>query len=160
MQFADLSMMNRHTLRVIGGGRHCAVFTDGRYVVKIGNVTHIAERVLLESVDCYPPIYGYTRFAEIDPVWQDLFNVAIPSYGILKSIRSYIVHNRADVIIEAFAMPLVSHTYPRSTKDLEERAKPIIDTLVNIAASLGITWVDCLVWNVGVIDGNPVILDV
>lgn len=158
--------INYNALRVIGAGINTVVITDEKYAIKIGRIDEISleELIKLSKHGIAVPIYYYGTDIDIQKTFFDfLKNTPIYSAGDIVSYEDYIFDNGTnvftDILVVGLADTYQSHDNLVVEREYSQDIRDVIAQLSEKAWELNIRWTDDHIYNIGIYNGNPVILD-
>lgn len=164
MSKVGFTSINWKNLKALGGGSFGAVFTDGVYAIKIGTID-MAEVEALREYSKYGlavPVHFATERMYIPSRIRDiLHNMRVPVYGKMRDFTDWYGDDKYyGVVIMGIATPIVDSTVD-SDHVMKRRCNKIISWLHKRIDDLGIEdyFGDDHEYNIGVYNGNPVILD-
>lgn len=141
----------------IGRGLYGAVYArpGSKWVVKIGSIDTDEVEALRRAatVGAAPQVAAY---------FPDVSADSIPDYMRLKNRRTY------DVLIMQRVKPLMRKSHPdyagsyarqRAAERIDERYERLVQQVEPLLSSVGVTWWDDHQWNMGLLDGRPVVYD-
>jgi hypothetical protein len=162
--------LDLNKLRYIGAGGNVIVLTDNKYVVKLGTIR-------LDEVNALMLAYEYKLAPRIIDLQYDTITIGDiperiksilkPGFYVEKQFmmltKYFRNRNTISVMIMEYAKPLLRTSYDyKEDSRIVKRASTIATRLGEAyyaATNYNFMWVDCHAWNVGILNGRYVILD-
>lgn len=156
-----LDQFDLSTFRGIGGGTHGMVIGNGRFAIKLGDITEDEFITMQNAAKHRLAVPAYWYAANVRLTNEQIAAIPIiPTYGRDTTIRNYMRRDgTVDVMIMAQATPLASHE--RGAKIDYNRCYKAADSLKKkVRKIFGVNWTDGHEYNVGIFRNYYVILDV
>jgi hypothetical protein len=157
--------INWKNLKAIGAGSYGAVFTDGVYAVKFGQIKQYEIEMMQEyaSYGLTVPIH-FVNYRMYIPsrIRKILASFEIPCYGRKEEIDSYIDYEGyCGVVIMGIATPIVDPGIRKLDHENMSKCNRVIAYIHGRIQTLGVQdyFGDDHEYNIGIYNGNPVILD-
>lgn len=162
-----LSKIKYSKLRVVGGGGSGVVVTDGKYAIKIGQITNFDYEMLTQAAahGWAMPVLYFERGVQIDErikcvIFDDRERERIGSAGYTADPEGFFYDNgTTDIMVSLYAE---SYLPPQVALEGSERtrewkfAQKVREVLKE---QTGMHWPDAHPWNLGVYRGGIIIFD-
>lgn len=156
-----LRRINWHNIRIIGAGQSAVTLTDGKYAIKVGNISKYDINTIESAArDGFSvPVFYFAQNRKVSKKILDVLREnMIPKYGDYVSWSDYVnaYSYKADVAVLGLAEPLMNH----ASYDGPDNARAIAARLAReYANATGKRWSDAHQFNMGYYNGGLVILD-
>lgn len=153
---------------VVGAGAYGIVITDRQYAIKVGFIEEYKVQQLRESAaqGFSPPVYCYECGIRLDPrIIRVLEAEDIYSNGMDINWRDYVREDGyIDLLISAYAEPVVDHEYGFSYKEYDDDGNLNFDwacvrKLYSKLMDACISWEDAHPGNIAKYNGGLVVID-